>query len=100
MFKTYLLPRIRSEYIERPVIEINTYLIQLVHFNDYVFSNSTVVNTILLHTILVLFLITLIRVVITSPGKVPQEWLNKTEHEINKMIENEENMINFHKKGS
>ncbi|CAK79295.1 unnamed protein product (macronuclear) [Paramecium tetraurelia] len=98
--QTYLLPRIRSEYIEKPVIEINTYLIQLVHINDYVFSNSTVVITVLLHTILVLFLITLIRVVTTLPGKVPKEWLNRVEGEINKMIENEENMINFHKKGS
>ncbi|CAK68608.1 unnamed protein product (macronuclear) [Paramecium tetraurelia] len=50
--QTYLLPRIRSEYIEKPVVEINTYLIQLVHINDYVFSNSTVVITVLLHTIL------------------------------------------------
>ncbi|CAD8125753.1 unnamed protein product [Paramecium sonneborni] len=98
--KTYLLPLIRSEYIQRPIVELNTYLIQLVHINDYVFSNQTLVITISLHTILILYIISLIRVVVIEPGKVPQEWLNKKEGEINKMIENEEKMIHFNKKGS
>ncbi|CAD8126238.1 unnamed protein product [Paramecium sonneborni] len=98
--KTYLLPLIQQEYYQRPIVELNTYLIQLVHINDYVFSNSTLVITISLHTILILFLISLISTVIIVPGKVPQEWLQKVDAEINKMIQNEENMINFQKKGS
>ncbi|CAK66181.1 unnamed protein product (macronuclear) [Paramecium tetraurelia] len=98
--ETYLMPLIKSEYVSRPIVEINTYLIQLVHINDYVFSNKTIGITITLHIILILFTITLIRVVMTIPGHVPVEWLNKIENEIRQMIENEENMINHNKKGS
>ena len=82
MLKTYLMPLIKSEYVSRPIVEINTYLIQLVHINDYVFSNQTIGITVSLHVILILFTITLVRVVITIPGHVPNEWLDKIENEI------------------
>ncbi|CAD8121519.1 unnamed protein product [Paramecium sonneborni] len=98
--ETYLMPLIKSEYVSRPLMEINTYLIQLVHINDYVFSNQIMGITISLHIILILFTITLVRVVVTIPGYVPVEWLNKIENEILQMIVNEEKMINQNKKGS
>lgn len=87
-----------SEYVLKPIQQIDTYLIQLVHINDYVLGNQVVVLIVALHTILLLFIITLVRVVTTLPGRVPREWLDKVEREIHQIIENEENIIN--KKGS
>lgn len=62
------------------------------------FSGKVLLLACVLHALILLFLLTLVRVVFTTPGTVPPEWLQKVNQEIQSYIQNEENIIN--KKGS
>ncbi|KAM3128360.1 hypothetical protein pb186bvf_019550 [Paramecium bursaria] len=85
---TFLLPRLHGEHPHLPIKQIT-----LIELNDYVFEGKYALIAAILHYFLLVFFITLYRVVNTNPGHVPTQWLQKINSEIQQYIQTENNLI-------